>query len=253
MNKSLSLFLVCSLLAVPFISLPAGALDNQIEKGYVSVSYTTEKEVSPDTVEVSIAVKTTDKKSMQEASSKNKEITNKIYEYLKTNIKPANGDYIKTSNFSANPVYTYVNNKRVFDKYEVSNNIIIHTKSLDKVAIFIDKSIQLGATDVNSLNFSLSNKDSQCAELLSNAGKQVRSRADLVAASVGSSVTGVKNIRTSCSLNQRRTNFAYSNMRLMKASGASLDAAVAEVAPVTDIEAGNITIYANVDADFYLK
>ena len=42
-------------------------------------------------------------------------------------------------------------------------------------------------------------------------------------------------------------------MRLMKAAGASMDAAVAEAAPVTDIEAGNITIYANVDADFYLK
>lgn len=252
MKKSIALFLTSFMLIVPFTMLPTGALDNQLERGYVSVSYTTEKEISPDTVEVSIAVKTSDKKSMQEASSKNKEITNKIYEYLKSNIKPANGDYIKTSNFSANPVYTYVNNKRIFDKYEVSNNIIVHTKSLEKVAVFIDKSIQLGATDVNSLNFSLSNKDSQCAELLSSAGKQVRSRADLVAASVGSSVVGVKNVRTSCSLNQRRTNFAYSNMRLMKAAGNSFDA-VPEAAQVVDIEAGSITLYANVDGDFYLK
>ena len=236
-----------------FAVLPAGALDNSIEKGYVSVSYTTEKEISPDTVEFSVSVKTSDKRSMQEASSKNKEITNKVYEYLKASIKPANGDYIKTSNYSASPVYVYVNGKRNFDKYEVSNNIIVHTKSLDKVSTFIDKSIQLGATDVNSLNFTLSNKDSQCAELLSTAGKQVKNRADIVASSVGTAVAGVKNIRTSCSVNQRRTAFAYSNMRLMKAAGASMDAAVPEAAPVTDIEAGNITIYANVDADFYLK
>ena len=251
MKKFVSLLLVLGLFA--FSVLPAGALDNSIERGYVSVSYTTEKEVSPDTVEFSISVKTSDKKSMQEASSKNKEITNKVYEYLKANIKPANGDYIKTSNYSASPVYVYVNGRRNFDKYEVSNNIVVHTKSLDKVSTYIDKSIQLGATDVNSLNFTLSNKDSQCAELLSKAGKQVKNRADIVASSVGASVTGVKNIRTSCSVNQRRTNFAYSNMKLMKAAGASMDAAVTEAAPVTDIEAGNITIYANVDADFYLK
>ena len=253
MKKNFIAFVLAVLMILPLGVLPAGALDNQIEKGYVSVSYTTEKEVSPDTVEFSIAVKTTDKKSMQEASSKNKEITNKIYEYLKSNINTAAGDYIKTSNYSATPLYIYVNNKRVFDKYEVSNNIVVHSKSLDKVSTLIDKSIQLGATNVNSLNFTLSNKDGQCADLLSTAGKQVRKRADVVAASVGTQVTGVKNIRTSCSLNQRHVSYAYSNMRMMKAAGIANDAAMPEAAQVTDIEAGNITIYANIDADFYLK
>ena len=41
------------LLALP--TLPAGAvngIDSTLNKGYVSVSYTAEKEVSPDTVEV---------------------------------------------------------------------------------------------------------------------------------------------------------------------------------------------------------
>ena len=252
MKKRILSSILAAFIVLPVGVQPAGALDNQIERGYVSVSYTTEKEVSPDTVEFSVAVKTSDKKSMQEASSKNKEITNKIYDYLKSNINTASGDYIKTSNFNATPVYVYVNNKRVFDKYEVTNNIVVHTKSLDKVSGLIDKSIQLGATNVSSLNFTLSNKDNQCADLLSAAGKQVRKRADVVAASVGSQVTGVKNVRTSCSLNQRHVSYGYSNMKLMRANG-SMDAAVAEAAPVTDIEAGNITIYSNVDADFYLK
>ena len=252
MKKSI-LLLLAAFIVMPVGVLPADAVDNQPEKGYVSVSYTTEKEVSPDTVEFSIAVKTSDKKSMQEASSKNKEITNKIYEYLKANINTSSGDYIKTSNYSATPVYNYVNNKKIFDKYEVSNNIIVHTKSLEKVSALIDKSIQLGATNVNSLNFTLSNKDTQCADLLSTAGKQVRKRADVVASSVGSMVTGVKSVRTSCSLNQRRVNYAYSNMKMMRAAGASMDSVEEAAAPATDIEAGNITIYANIDADFYLK
>ena len=44
-------------------------------------------------------------------------------------------------------------------------------ESLDKVSSLIDHSISLGATNVNSLNFILSNKDAQCAELLSKASK----------------------------------------------------------------------------------
>ncbi len=245
MKKSLAIILMVSMMLV----LPVGASDVN-DRGFVSVSYSTEKEVSPDTVEFSVSVKTNDKKSMQEASRKNKEISNKVYDYLKANINTNSHDYIKTSNYSANPIYTYTNGKRIFDRYEVSNNIIVHTKSIDKVSGLIDKSIELGATDVNSLNFTLSNKDSQCADLLSGAAKQVKTRADVVAGAVGSTVTGVKEIRTSCSVNQRRVG--YTNMRLMKANGLAMDGAAPEVAS-TNIESGNITIYANVDADFYLK
>lgn len=254
MKKILTLGIVLSALALPFTYLPANSVDSNItkEQGTISFSYSTEKEVSPDTVEFSVTVKTSDKKSMQEASRKNKEISNKIYEYLKSNINTQNGDYVKTSNYSATPLYIYVNNKRVFDKYEVSNNVIVHTKNLDKVAEYIDKSISLGATNVNSLNFTLSNKDNQCTELLSSAAKQIKGRANSVVSSLGSSISGIKSIRTSCSLNQRHVNYGYTNMRLMKSVGATMDAAQPEMVS-TDIEAGNITIYATIDADFYVK
>jgi uncharacterized protein YggE len=109
----------------------------------------------------------------------------------------------------------------------------------------------MGATGVNSLNFSLSNKDGQCADMLSTAGKQVRKRADIVATAVGTSITGVKNVRTSCSLNQRHVNYAYSNRLMPKAVMA--DGANEIEAPQTNIESGNINIYASVDADFFVK
>lgn len=253
MKKIVAVSLLSVLLVLPFTLQSAGAIeDSKIQKGTLSVSYSTEKEVAPDTVEFSVSVKTSDKRSMNEASRKNKEISNKVYDYLKASINPLDGDYIKTSNYRANPVYTYVNNKRTLDRYEVSNNIIVHTKSLDKVANLIDKSISLGATDVNSLNFTLSNKDNQCNELLSTASKQVKTRADVVAGAIGSGVSGIKSINTSCSLNQRYVNYGYSNMKLMRAAGNSVEDAAAPEAS-TNIEVGNITIYANVDATMYLK
>lgn len=242
------------LLTLPTSTLPAGAvnaIDNTLNKGYVSVSYTAEKEVSPDTVEVSISVKTDDKKSMQEAVRKNKEISDKVYSYLKSVITPANGDYVKTSNFSASPSYIYNNNKRTLDKYNVSNNVIVHTKSIDKISTIIDNSLSLGATDVDSLNFLLSEKDTQCADLLSNAAKQARKRADIVAASVGSSVVGIKNIDTTCSLNNSSRYPVYRNS-LMMAKAESMDGATSETNSV-NIEAGTIKIYSNVNASFYLK
>ena len=92
-------FITASLFVLP-LALPVGADSTPAcQKGTLSVSYSTDKEVSPDTVEFSVSVKTTDKKAMQEASRKNKEISNKIYEYFKANINTAGGDYIKTSNF----------------------------------------------------------------------------------------------------------------------------------------------------------
>mgnify|MGYP005895694123 FL=1 len=242
------------LLTLPTSTLPAGAvngIDSTLNKGYVSVSYTAEKEVSPDTVEVSISVKTDDKKSMQEAVRKNKEISDKVYSYLKSVITPANGDYVKTSNFSASPSYIYNNNKRTLDKYNVSNNVIVHTKSIDKISTIIDNSLSLGATDVDSLNFLLSEKDTQCADLLSNAAKQARKRADMVATSVGSSVVGIKNIDTTCSLNNSSRYPVYRNS-LMMAKAESMDGATSETNSV-NIEAGTIKIYSNVNASFYLK
>ena len=170
---------------------------------------------------------------------------------MKSVITPANGDYVKTSNFSASPSYIYNNNKRTLDKYNVSNNVIVHTKSIDKISTIIDKSLSLGATDVDSLNFSLSEKDTQCADLLSNATKQVKKRADIVATAAGSSVVGIRSIDTTCSLNNSSRYPVYRNS-LMMAKSESMDGAAPEASSV-NIEAGTIKIYSNVNASFYLK
>ncbi len=242
-----------ALLVVPFANLPAGAenkADECLKQGVVSVSYTAEKEVSPDTVQISIAVKTTDKASMQNASKQNKEISDKIYNYLKGAINPENNDYIKTSNYSARPVYIYQDRKQVFDKYEVSNNIIVHTKNIDKIAQMIDKSLTLGATNVDSLNFSLSSKDKYCDELLTMATTEVVNRANVVATAAGTSVDGIKSIGTSCSLNQyQAVNYARNSLMMAKSAVAE-DSAMGSSSP---IEAGIIKVYSTVNGVFRLK
>lgn len=245
-----------ALLVVPFANLPAGAenkSDECVKQGVVSVSYTAEKEVSPDTVQISIAVKTTDKASMQNASKQNKEISDKIYNYLKGAINPANNDYIKTSNYSARPVYYYQDRKQVFDKYEVSNNIIVHTKNIDKIAQMIDKSLALGATNVDSLDFSLSSaeRDKYCDELLTKATTEVVHRANVVATAAGSSIDGVKNLGTSCTLDQyQAVNYARNSLMMAKSAVAEDSVAGGSSSP---IEAGVVKVYSTVNGVFRLK
>jgi hypothetical protein len=237
--------------SLPFVwsTVSATTVNSEQERGYISVSYTAEKEVSPDTVEISIAIKTDDKKSMQEAVRKNKEISDKVYSYVKSFINTDSHDYVKTSNFSASPNYLYNNGKREFDKYVVSNNVIVHTKNIDKISTLIDKSLALGATNVDSLNFTLSEKDEECNQLLNSASTQVRKRADIVASATGTSITGVRSIDTSCSVN-RNGNVGFArNTMLLKA--ASADGAVKETSP--NIESGVIKIYSNVNATFFVK
>ncbi len=216
------------------------------EKGVVISSGTAEKELSPDTVEVSIAIYTTDNKSMIKATNTNKEIAGKIYTELKSMIDTTQSDTIKTAGFNASSIYTYTNGKKTFDKYQVSNNIIVKTKSIDKIGKIIDKAIQLGATSVNSVNFSLSTIDKQKNELLSTATKNAKTQADTIAKALGSYITGVKYVST----NYSNTTTARSTNYAMLAKNATGDVAMETSTP---IEAGTLKIKVTVNTEFYIK
>ena len=224
-----------------------------IERGYTTSNASANKELSPDTVDISIAVVTFDNKSMQKATAQNKEISGKIYTALKAMINPKDGDYVKTSDFSAQPIYNYNNNKRVFNKYEVSNRVIVHTKSIEQAGAMIDKAMEIGATNIDSLNFSLSSYEKQCDELLATASKKTRTRADLMAASVGTMVTGVKSLSGSCNSSGNNQRVTY---RLMAKSNMALGSSMEDSAPMAaeiPIETGAIKIYANVNANYFVK
>jgi len=244
------------LIAITVLSLFAGcaSLSSQAvtpeskDRGIISVSTTADMELAPDVAEISFAVKTSDAKSMQKATQLNKEISEKVYNELKALINPAAGDYIKTSNFNASPVYSYSNSKRTLDKYEVSNRVTVHTKSMDNVGKMIDHSITAGATNVDSLSFSVSNYDVKCNELISSAAKKAYARASILAKATNSAIAGVESINTSCSSGN------YSAPRLYMAKNmVSATADSASEGSGMSISNGAIKINANVNASFFVK
>ena len=238
---ALSLILGCAVLSAP-------AVAEAVERGFVSVNTSANTELTPDIADISIAIQTYDSKSLQKATTENKEISQKVLSALKVMINPLQGDYVKTMDFTASPVYSYSGSKRNFDKYEVSNTVIIHTKSIDKVGAMIDKAISLGATNVNNLALSVSNYDDECNELLVTATKKAQNRANLLAKAASTTVTGVRSINVSCSAN----NSITPQYRMLSANIGGADMAEAKAAS-TSIEKGIVKIYATVNATFFVK
>lgn len=219
------------------------------ERGYISISTSADTEIIPDTAEISFAIKTFDSKSMQKATTSNKEISDKVYTLLKGMINTANGDYIKTADFHATPLYTYSGNKKNFDKYEVSNRVIVHTKSLDKLGAMIDKTINAGATNVDSLSFSVSNYEAQCISLIETATRKAKNRANIAAKTMTTTLDGIRSMDISCSNNSN-----YSRPRVYMAKNAlGATAADSLEESSTNISGGTIKIQANVNSTFFVK
>lgn len=224
------------------------AISESIERGYISVNTSANVELAPDVAEISIAVKTYDNKSMQKATLQNKEISEQVISTLKSMIDTSKGDYIKTADFSATPIYSYSGNKRNFDKYQVSNSVVVHTKSIDKIGSMIDKAIALGATDVNSLNFSVSNYEAQCNDLLTLAAKKASARANAVAKTVPTTLSGIRSMDVSCST----SNSSRPQYKMLMANRAMMMDSEAAGSSTT-IESGVIKVFANVSATYFVK
>lgn len=236
------LFLVAFLVVFVALSINAETWAETIEKdkGYISVNESITKEISPNQAEISIGI-VTYAKSLKEASDDNKLIANKVYSSLKSLLGVS--DYVKTSNYTAQPIYVYTKeNKRVLDKYSVSNTVTVKTKSTELVPKLIDTAIAQGATNIESLQFIATDYDNECNVTLSELTKKAQKKANSVANSINSQIIGIKSINATCNTdNAPRPYYAM----MAKNSMDSVSS--------TPIEGGKIKIYANLDASFYVK
>jgi len=242
MKKVLTSALVFSVIIVTTaFSCRASVVEK--DEGFISVNASTSKEVTPDQAQITVNIETSDK-SLQKAAEDNKIIADKVYSSLKAILNTGKGDYIKTNKYSANPVYIYTKeNKKVFDKYVVLNNVIVKTKNIEIVAKLIDTAVASGATNVNDIQFLLADYDSACNDVLAQLTKRAYSQAVSIANSINSKIIGTKSISSTCNPENNPRPF-YGMM-----AKSSMDSN----SSATPIESGKIKIYANVDASFYVK
>lgn len=235
------LIFVSVLIVILFAKLTTSAETVDKEKGYISLSFSSTKDISPNQAEITIGIETSDN-SMKKAVEDNNTIANKVYSTLKPLL--GSDDYIKTNNYSARPEYSYTkDNKKVLDKYVVTNSVVVKTKKTDLVSKLIDSSIAQGATNINNLQFSATNYDSSCNDTLAELTKKTYAQANSIAKSINSQVIGIKSINATCNTdNAPRPYYAMMAPCAKDIAGSS-----------TPIETGKVKIYANVDASFYVN
>ena len=106
----------------------------------------------------------------------------------------------------------------------------------------------MGATDVNSLNFSVSNYEAQCNDLLTLAAKKASARANAVAKTVPTTLAGIRSMDVSCST----SNSSRPQYKMLMANRAMMMDSEA-AGSSTSIESGVIKVFANVSATYFVK
>lgn len=212
------------------------------EKGTISVSSNLIKEFAPNVAEVYFTVETTDK-DMQKAISENKTSTTKAIEAVKKNIDTSRGEDIRTTSYNVYPQYVYVKDKQVFDKYKVSNTIVVKLKNIDNIGKIIAIATAHGVNRVENLNFTLENYTQTCNSLMSEAAQTSRTSAESIAKGLGLKIQGIKSINGSCR-SENNTRTLYKSVLGNSEAAMTMDAAV-------PIEPGKLKIYANINAQFF--
>lgn len=196
-------------------------------------------EVSPDRATISIGVINRDK-DVAKVQSQNAKIANDIINsVVSLGIDKKN---IRTGNYTFKQIYRNDQNKRrVFDGYEVNNTVTIIVDNLNLVGKVIDTSLSHGANNVDSLVFGIRDKSSLQAEALKIAVRDAKTKAEVVVASLGKNIVGVRSV----SINSG----SVSAPRFAKLAMAMEDSANFE----TPIESGTLSCSASVHIEFEIS
>ena len=245
MNKKLISLLLMTSFILPAFSF-ANAHEADVSESTLSVSAQAQGEFEPDTAKIRFYVENSGT-NLSEIKAKNDKTVNAAIVEIKK--KLGANDTIKTIAFRVNSVYNYKDKVRIFQKYQVTNGFEVKLKDVNKVAEIIQSAMDNGVKRVDSVNFYIENSEKACNELMTEATKIARTRANTVAAAAGTAISKVKTITPYCSLNsnvvQRRV---YANA-MLKSAG-SMDSAEEAI---ETIEPGSISASASVDITYYLK
>lgn len=196
MNFLLILSLPTLAIAIPSTILVNAQVDStNLLNNTLFVTGSATTNTKTDKVTVSIGVETTDK-TAEKALLSNSNLMNKVINALKESGVQENET--STSSFTINPNYNYseYGSKGDLIGFTVSNSIHIISSDIDRISQWIDKAVQTGANTVNEVYFSISPNKLEEIEnrLLKDAVANAKSKADIVAASVGLNITGIKSI-----------------------------------------------------------
>lgn len=178
--------------------------------------------VMPELVSVYVYTQIVDKSS-EAAKNKNAEVINKVLlELEKIGIKKED---IETEQYNINPNYDWNSGEQKITGYTASQNLNIKTKDFDLTGKIVDAAVNSGAL-ISYINFEISKeKENELkAQLLSDASKDARVKADSIASGLGKKVIDVLSVQTS--------DYSYMPYPIFRAeAGVAVEKAVTEITP----------------------
>jgi len=168
--------------------------NNITNNNILSDAGTATTKVKPDRVTLILGVETTNQ-TAKAALSTNSATMNKVLNVLlSAGVKQ---NETSTSAFSIYPNYNYSQGRNIITGFTVSNSIQIESSKINDTARWIDTAISSGgATSINSIGFTLSDKKLQEIKngLIKQAINNARSKADIAASALGLKVLGIKSM-----------------------------------------------------------
>lgn len=206
----------------------------------ISVSGSGSVTGTPDRVTISFSVET-ENADVKLAQSQNSLAMNNVIDALAAAGVPK--DQMKTTDYTITPVYN--EDKGVFTSdvktYQVTNTLRVTLKDTTLTGQMIDTAVNAGANKVDSIQFMLSEEQSQILrnQALSKAVANARADADTVASALNVTITGTNTADISQGytpvIYNRYDNLATDKMYATGAQAAS-----------TTIQSGDITVTAQV-------
>ncbi len=167
---------------------PAARLPSLVVTGMGTVKAT------PDIAYVTVGVTTSGKRA-QEASQANAAATEKVVAAVK--LQGIAEKDIQTSSYNVQPVYREGNFARGIDSYQVSNLVRATVRKLAAIGKVIDSALDAGANNVQGVSFGLENRDPAEERALTQAVKEARRKAEIIARAAGVEIRGIQEIDSS--------------------------------------------------------
>ncbi len=180
---------LCSTSVYAQVSTPRPPFIQAVGQGSVSVQ--------PDQAKIDFSVITT-ATTAQNAAAQNATQVSALISALQTLLGSAGN--IQTIGYSLNPNYNYPpGGNPVLTGYTASNTVEVSASDLSMVGTIIDTGVRAGATNVQSLQFTLQNPDPVFQQALKLATTQAKAHADAMASGVGMHSGAVLSIKENVS------------------------------------------------------
>jgi uncharacterized protein len=187
MTLTNSLKFLAPMLALLAATLPFAAADaraDEPDKRTISLSATGAVKTTPDKVDITTGV-TSEGQTARAALDKNTDAMSKVVDGLKAaGIDPKD---IQTTNFSVSPIYEQrkQGEPAFITGYRVTNSVHITVRDTAKLGDILDKVVTLGANQIGSISFGVSEPEALKDEARKQAMREAIANAKLYAEAAG--------------------------------------------------------------------